>query len=103
MSVCLLYEDYSFSPGRVKDSEKTLLIALTTEVVDYTCPVCEETFPDEAALQEHIKSKHPWHWNFWYAPHGKPLLALAAGGTILAIAFAFAPKEPRIIVIRGGK
>ncbi|MQY62598.1 hypothetical protein GH146_04880 [archaeon] len=101
--MCLLYEEYSFSPARVKDSETTLIIGLTTEVVEYICPVCEEPLPDEAALQEHIKSEHPWHWNFWYAPHGKPLLAVASVGTILAIAFAFAPKEPRIIVVGGGK
>ena len=101
--MCLLYENYSFSPARVKDSETTLIIALTTEVVDYTCPVCEEIFPDKAALQEHIESEHPLHWHLWYAPHGKPLLALAAGATILPIAFAFAPKEPRIIVVGGGK
>ncbi|MBA7665381.1 hypothetical protein ES703_73451 [subsurface metagenome] len=101
--MCLLYENYSFSPARVKDSETTLIIALTTEVVDYTCPVCEEIFPDKAALQEHIKSKHPWHWTFWYAPHGKPILALTAGGFILALGFMFAPKEPRIIFVGEGK
>ena len=93
--MCLLYEEYSFSPARVKDSETTLIIGLTTEVVEYICPVCEEPLPDEAALQEHIKSEHPWHWNFWYAPHGKPLLAIVAGGTILGLVYAFGPRRKK--------
>jgi len=98
--VPILYEALSFSPNEKADSEKTLTIEL---IGGLTCPVCgEEGFPDQAALEEHMKTAHWFHWHFWYAPHGKPLLALTAGGTILATAFAFAPKEPRIIVV-GGK
>ncbi len=75
--MCLLYEDYSFAPGRVKDSEQTLTIFLEAELI---CPVCGEVFTDPAKYEEHMKTKHPLQWYFWYAPYGKPLLALTGVG-----------------------
>lgn len=85
----ILYEPLSFSPNEKLDSEETLVIGIT----GYTCPVCDETdFPTLDALYEHMKTAHPFHWHFWYAPHGKPLLALAAGGTILGVVYAVAPR-----------
>ena len=76
----------------MKDTETTV----TLDVICYTCPICEETcFPDEAALQEHVASEHPWQWHFWYAPHGKPLLALVGGSTVFLVAAALLPKKPK--------
>lgn len=70
--MAILYEDYSFAPGRAKDTEKTLTIFVE---VTLTCPVCGEVFTDPAEYEKHMKTKHPLQWYFWYAPYGKPLLA----------------------------
>jgi hypothetical protein len=92
--VPILYEDYTFSPERVKDTEQTLTIFLQAKL---TCPVCGETFTDPALYEEHMKTKHPLQWYFWYAPYGKPLLAftgVAVGGVLLiGLSKAFAPKR----------
>lgn len=92
----LLYETYSFSPDRVKDSELELKIFAQVQL---TCPVCGETgFTSYEERDEHIKTDHPLQWLFWYAPYGKPLLALAgvtvAGIVIVGVNKAF-PPAPR--------
>ncbi len=89
----LLYETYSFSPDRVKDSELELKIFAEVQL---TCPVCGETgFTSYEERDEHIKAAHPFQWYFWYAPYGKPLLAftgvVAVGGVIVGLSKAFPP------------
>lgn len=91
--MCLLYEDYSFSIRRVKDTEQTLTIFA---VVKLTCPVCGEEFTDPAEYEEHMKTEHPLQWYFWYASYGKPLLAFtgvsAACLLIVGLSKAFPPR-----------
>lgn len=92
----LLYETYSFSPERVKDSELELKIFAQVQL---TCPVCGETFTSYEERDEHIKTAHPLQWYFWYAPYGKPLLALtgvaAIGVVIIGLSKAFPPIPKR--------
>lgn len=54
----------------------------------FTCPVCGDQFPTEEAKWNHVKTAHPWHWHFWYAPYGKPLLGGSILGTIGLIVVA---------------
>lgn len=92
--MCLLYEDYSFAPARVKDTEQTLTIFAEVRL---TCPVCGAIFTDPAKYEEHMKSEHPLEWYFWYGPYGKPLLAVTgvsiAGIVIFAVSKATARKR----------
>jgi len=95
--VPLLYETYSFSPERLKDSELELTIFAE---VHLTCPVCGQTcFTSYQERDEHIKAKHPLQWYFWYAPYGKPTLALAgvsvAGLLVIGLNKAFPPAPRR--------
>lgn len=93
----LLYESYSFSPERIKDSEFELKIFAQ---VHLTCPVCGETcFTSYEERDEHIKAEHPLQWYFWYAPYGKPLLAFTgvafAGLLTIGLSKAFPPIPKR--------
>lgn len=89
--MCLLYEDYSFAPGRVKDTEQTLTIFVEVKL---TCPVCGEIFTDPAEYEEHMKTKHPFEWYFWYAPYGKPLLAFTGVGVACLLTVGLSKAVP---------
>ena len=85
----ILYEDtFGVSP------EKSV-----TAVYIPTCPVCGAEFLTEEEKLEHIKTNHPWRWHFWYAPYGKPLLAvtgLSVGGLLMVgLSKAFPPVPKR--------
>lgn len=72
-----LYEDvFGVSPE----------VSVTAQApTEFICPVCKaKTFPTEDALNEHIKTEHPWHWWFWYAPY-KPALVGTSVGVVITL------------------
>jgi len=96
-SMPLLFEELTFEPARVKDTETVLPIFVQVQL---TCPVCGEPgFTSYQERDEHIKTEHPLQWYFWYAPYGKPLLAFtgvsAFGLLIVGLNKAFPPTPRR--------